>query len=1008
MQLSSLSLARGVLPPLGPYGRGSPGGLLLANSASGFALAALSGHALVRWPASLSNQFSGDWNNKMHYDSPSSKLVRDDTGQYVAGTTLRCDHDADGVALGLRHEPSRTNVLLYSQDFSNAAWSKSDTTVTANATAAPDGTTTADLLTEGTAGTASVFQTGTMASANQAVAGSVFLKPSTNTTWIAVALRDQSDTTGVGVYVNLLTGAIGTIVTHGSATNVHAEVEKAKNGFWRVMVGATFQSGVSNARLYTRSASADNSVTRVNNAAYFAWQAQAELGENATSPIPTTSGAVNRAVDNIYLLTSEIPYSATKGTLYARFAMYRIGSGIQYAVALNDNTTNERISIRKNSASSNLAAVVIDGGSSVASPSSAGLLANAEIKAAASWKQDDIAFIVTGGTVQPDTSATLPTCDRLHIGSREGGTESLTGWIKEIVYVPEDESDAAITARVAATPLGQGTAAGDLLGDSEPLGVAIDLIADQLLIRQHIGSKNQGLNGGSILYNSPSAKNIVNGWGELESGTTLRCDHDPATLDTSLTAITDTSNGQKTMTMVGSVDFREGTLWVTATAYAVGQKVKYDTHTYRCKAAHTSGSTTEPGIGAGWATNWEIVDGYRIRLTDASNKARFMLARVVSFNTSTKVATINVYAQSGSFACSSWKVIVALGVLIEGAFTNVLKRSQDFSHSDWGKVDATITADATMSPDGTVNADLVTEGTAGTAAVAQTGTATTASAAVCGSIFVKPSANITWLRVILGDSTAATGVSTWVNLSTGALGTVSVLGSATSTGAQVVAAGNGFWKIELWATFQSGVSNVILNIRSAAADNSNTRVNNAAYYLWQADAGLGARPSSPVVTTSAAVIRAADDIQLLTARFPFDATKGTLYHRARPGQMAAGITYVATELYQTTGSEIALYHTTAKFFLARVGGVTQASLQGGAPASSIPYGACGSWKDNDFAASFDGDTILTDTSGTLPAPTTLALGSLGGLNSHLNGHLRRVAYWARDFSDAENVVKAAA
>lgn len=41
-------------------------------------------------------------------------------------------------------EPARTNLILYSQEFNNAAWGKSATTVTANAATAPNGTMTAD------------------------------------------------------------------------------------------------------------------------------------------------------------------------------------------------------------------------------------------------------------------------------------------------------------------------------------------------------------------------------------------------------------------------------------------------------------------------------------------------------------------------------------------------------------------------------------------------------------------------------------------------------------------------------------------------------------------------------------------------------------------------------------------------------------------------------------------------------------------------------------------------
>ncbi len=61
--------------------------------------------------------------------------------------------DFDPVTLaarGLLVEEQRTNLLTYSEQFDNAAWVKSGTTVTANAAAAPNGTVTADLVTANT------------------------------------------------------------------------------------------------------------------------------------------------------------------------------------------------------------------------------------------------------------------------------------------------------------------------------------------------------------------------------------------------------------------------------------------------------------------------------------------------------------------------------------------------------------------------------------------------------------------------------------------------------------------------------------------------------------------------------------------------------------------------------------------------------------------------------------------------------------------------------------------
>ena len=67
--------------------------------------------------------------------------------QTAASGAARFDQNyATGESLGLLVEEARTNRALYSEQFDNGWWIKYATTVSANATTAPDGTATADKL----------------------------------------------------------------------------------------------------------------------------------------------------------------------------------------------------------------------------------------------------------------------------------------------------------------------------------------------------------------------------------------------------------------------------------------------------------------------------------------------------------------------------------------------------------------------------------------------------------------------------------------------------------------------------------------------------------------------------------------------------------------------------------------------------------------------------------------------------------------------------------------------
>jgi hypothetical protein len=80
---------------------------------------------------------------------------------------------------GVTTAKAEENLLLYSQEFDNAAWTKTNTTATANATTAPDGTTTADTLTA-TIGLTSHGTNQAVATSASARVASVFAKKDTN------------------------------------------------------------------------------------------------------------------------------------------------------------------------------------------------------------------------------------------------------------------------------------------------------------------------------------------------------------------------------------------------------------------------------------------------------------------------------------------------------------------------------------------------------------------------------------------------------------------------------------------------------------------------------------------------------------------------------------------------------------------------------------------------------------------------------------------------------------
>lgn len=104
-----------------------------------------------------------------------------------------------------------SNLITYSDQLDNAAWTKARSTITANGAVAPDGTTIGDWLVEDSTASETHYattSTATVSSSPGDVCFTVALVPSTRT-WVHIALVETAAETVLGVYFNLSTGAIG-------------------------------------------------------------------------------------------------------------------------------------------------------------------------------------------------------------------------------------------------------------------------------------------------------------------------------------------------------------------------------------------------------------------------------------------------------------------------------------------------------------------------------------------------------------------------------------------------------------------------------------------------------------------------------------------------------------------------------------------------------------------------------------------------------------------------------
>lgn len=186
---------------------------------------------------------------------------------------------------------ARTNLLLQSQAFDSASWSKSNCSVMANAATAPDGTATADKLI-GSSGSSSRYCASASATeTNVVVTGSVFAKAAEYSKFRLNLTNFATDSRGI--YVDVSAGTIYSQDTNGTDfTNISGTVTSVGNGWYLCTVTALKGAANSSVRLAIDPKDNSGNSNGDGTSGIYLWGAQLEIGSTRTSYIPTTTAAM--------------------------------------------------------------------------------------------------------------------------------------------------------------------------------------------------------------------------------------------------------------------------------------------------------------------------------------------------------------------------------------------------------------------------------------------------------------------------------------------------------------------------------------------------------------------------------------------------------------------------------------------------------------------------------------------------------------------------------------------
>jgi len=325
--------------------------------------------------------------------SSATRVNKDGLIETVGSGEPRIDYKDDSKG-ALLLEPSRTNLITYSEDFTQ--WNNNGVNVTLNQGISTNGNNNANRL-EGTLASQS-FSITTTSVSNYTF--SMYVKP-VNSPFIRII-------GGVSkCYFNMTNKTV--------ATNTFDEaiIEDVGNGWFRL---ACSSSNTANT-FETYAHLIDNTSTEFVGSDYLVWGAQLEQGSYATSYIPTSGSAVTRVAESCEQTPPSGIIGQTEGTMF--YDGYYGFEPAEVYLFLQENLGNgvsDSIYIQK-FGSNSIAVQVYDGNDFQTQLSGGSYVFGQRIKIAFAYKQNDFAFYINNVQIGVSSGGLIPTLNSVQIGT---------------------------------------------------------------------------------------------------------------------------------------------------------------------------------------------------------------------------------------------------------------------------------------------------------------------------------------------------------------------------------------------------------------------------------------------------------------------------------------------------------------------------------------------------------------------------------------------------------------
>ena len=363
---------------------------------------------------------SGDGDFDFSRASSGTRVTRDGLIETVGNNVPRLDWlNRDCPVLLLEKES--TNLQVYSEDFSNAAWSKSSCTITSNTSIAPDGTLTADTLVGDGSATSYVYDS-YFVSFDDLYAISVFVKK-INVSNFEIRVFGTN-----GGFVTFDLDAKTSSTTY-SVFESH-KIEDYGNGWLRCSVVYNPPSSFTMNYGF--------GVQDYDGEHYYLWGAQLEYLELATSGfassyIKTEASSVTRSEDVCDDGGDATLFSSIEGTMFVDLEETFKDSGFG-RISISDSLTSNRLVIGKQINNTQFRLFVQSSGSVVAEHY---VTADFDVrnKLAITYRNDEFKFYHNGVLLSTETPGDVPTgLNAFSFNENNSGSQDFFGLINEARY----------------------------------------------------------------------------------------------------------------------------------------------------------------------------------------------------------------------------------------------------------------------------------------------------------------------------------------------------------------------------------------------------------------------------------------------------------------------------------------------------------------------------------------------------------------------------------------------